>query len=329
MNLYVPVVKKLIYNNEALIERSLPKDGYINVSVGDVVEPSDKLGTCKITYEIVELGPKFKPVKKKGVGSHFEAGMLVGSVGRSKFMAPFNGFLESENSGWIYRSEERDYLLLPGVWGEVIDISNNRSVLLKTQAVSVHMPISTDHFRSGELVVFPNPSDILTVQYFNNFIKSIGGKVVYVGNTITRELVNRAKEVNVGALLAGSASREVYDFAVQNGVALGLFTGFGNIDTPEYIYDFLNDITSRYVFFHGDKNSLQIPVPKENDLKPYTKPKSILKYLKKGMLVQILSSEHFGAIGLVDRVSKSSIFVKLHSNDEVVEVKYPNVVAVE
>ncbi len=328
--MYLPVVKKLHYKDNVFLERTLPNEGSVHVSVGDKVGPSDRLGTCKVVYEIVELGKKFKPVDGKwNEATPYSSGSLVGSVGKNEFMAPFGGFLEKSEEGYFFKAEERDHWLLPGVWGVVTDVSYNRSVLLKTQTVDIHVPVSVGDKTSGEMVVFPNPSDILTVNYFSNYIKSPEGKIVYTGNTINLEIIKKAQEMGINAILAGSADAEVYEYAKDNNVPLGLFSGFGDMPTPHFIYDFINEISSRYVFLHSNKHFLQIPVPEDDTRFKSKKLKSILRFVKKGLKVQVLTSEYFGYIGTVDRVTKSSIFVKLHENDEVVKVNPPNLLAVE
>ncbi len=328
--MYVPVVKKLIFKENVLVERALPNEGSITVSVEDAVEPSDKIGTCKVIYEIVELGEKFKVSERNEEGSNYYANeTLVGSVGRDKFYAPFGGFLEKTDAGYIFKSEERDYWLLPGVWGVVKDISQNRSVLVKTQTVDVHLPMAGGLEESGEMIVFPNPSEFLTMQYFNNYIKSAEGKIVYVGNNITLEIVKSAKELKLTALLAGSASKEAYDFAMEQGISVGLFVGFGDINTPDNIYNFINEISSRYVFLYTKKNVLQVPVPLGEGFEENRLPGKIIKYVRKGMEVQVLNSANFGQMGTVDRVTKSGILVKLHENNQEIQVKPPNLLIIE
>jgi hypothetical protein len=150
-----------------------------------------------------------------------------------------------------------------------------------------------------------------------------------VGNNISLELIKTAAELKVEALLAGSADVNAYEYALENNVSLGLFTGFGKIATPRYIFDFINEITNRYVFFYSDTHRLQIPVPVDEQRFQVQKMRSILKYVRKGLRVQVLNSKNFGAIGAVDRVTKDSIFVKLEENEEIVKIAPPNIFAVE
>ncbi len=327
--MYIPVIKKLIYKKNLFIERVMPSEGKLSVLVGSTVEPFNKLGTCKVSYEVVELGDKFRPAKSAQKLSSYHAGMVVGKLGSGSFLAPFNGYLEKIGQQYFFRSEPTDYWLLPGVWGEVTDVVDNKSVLIKTQAIDLHVPITTKNDIAGELIVFPNPSEILAAQYFHNYMKSTNGKIVYVGHTISMDIIKMAKELNVGVVLAGSADKEVYDYAVANNIGLGLFSGFGEIATPDYVFEFINNISNRYVFFFAKRNVLQVPVPPDVQMESTAQVGSVLKNVKKGMRVQILKSMYFGKYGVVDRVSKFSIFVKLDDRDEIVEVFPPNVFVIE
>lgn len=327
-NIYIPLVKKVVYRDSVLVERILPKEGVINVKVGDKVDPSDKLGTCRVIYDVVKLGKKFRTIKKVN-GSVYQEGELVGYVGKEKFEAPFSGLLSKDKNEYAFVSEERDYWLLPGVWGEVIDIVENRSVLLKTQTLDLHLPFGTQDYCAGELVVFPNPSEILSEHYFGNYVKSAMGKIIYVGHVLTINLIQKANEIGVGALLCGSASKEVFDYAVKNKICLGILNGLGSAETPEYIFNLMNQITNRYVFFQGEKNILRIPVPVENEFYSFAQPKPLWSLVKKDLVVQVLVAEHFCKIGKVDRVTKSGIFVELLNDGEVIQIMPPNLIAIE
>ncbi len=330
--MHIPVIKKLLYRENLLVERTLPADGQLTASIGDIVEPFNKLGTCKMTYEVFDLGADFKLVKvlKPSELTTFHSGELLGKKGFNKVFAPFDGFVEKGEVGkLLYKSEPKDYWLLPGVWGTIRDISKDRSVLINTQAIDMHIPIMTGKQKSGELIVFPNPSEILVSQYFRNYLKSGVGKIVYVGHHLTQEIVEIALGLNVSVVLAGSAEKDIFDYCSEKNLGLGLFSGFGDIQTPDFIYEFLNNISNRYVFYYPGRHVLQIPVPKDSELDITGELGSILRYVKKGMRVQVFNSSNFGHMGIVDRVLKSSIFVKLDGKDQVVEVSPPNILAIE
>lgn len=328
--MYIPVLKKVIYSDNILLERALPLKGTISAHSGQKVEPFHKLGIAKVSYSYLELGPKIKLVKGKDVGSFVYSGKKIGSVGLHSVIAPFDGYIAKRHDSYVLRQENRDYWLLAGVWGEVVDVIKDTSILIKTQAVDIHLTVSTNKNIEGELIVFPNPSDLLEMQYLENFTKNVEGKIIYVGDFATYKFMKRAYELGVAGVLAGGADKNTFVFAKENGMFLGVFTGFGYEHIPGFIYDILKDVSSRYVFMYGDKGILRIPMPAQSSGQNLsTKNTSPFRLVEKGLKVQVLQKPYFGWIGEVDSISGSSIFVRFDGKKDIQEVKIPNILAIE
>lgn len=217
--------------------------------------------------------------------------------------------------------------ILSGVWGLVEKIIDDRAALIKTQVIDLNFEVNTMVNYSGEFIVFPNPSRVLAPHYISKFAKNNAGKVIYIGDFINEELVTKASELNVAALIAASASLEAFTLAKQKNLGLGLISGLGEHVTPEYIYNYLMTVTNRFVFFHGDKGFLRIPVETKfsgSEIRVYP-----IKLIRKGMTVRIFAPEFVGAIGLVDSLRGSSIFVQVEGQKDIVEVSLPNVLGLE
>jgi len=92
-------------------------------------------------------------------------------------------------------------------------------------------------------------------------------------------------------------------------------------------------VAYRHVFFHGDLGVLRIPMSgTEEETAPAKKKKTPLKVVKKvmkGQKVQVLQKPHFGKIGVIDRVSVSSIFVRFDNELGPVEIDLPNFYIIE
>ena len=129
--MHIPIVKKLTENNEVFIERALPKKGQLDAPTGSQVEPFTKLGMSKVSYGSLPIGSSLRISKGKKVGTYFYTGDTIGRLGKDKIVAPFDGYLDKIPNGYMYRQEERDYWLLAGVWGDIVDVVDNYSVLLK------------------------------------------------------------------------------------------------------------------------------------------------------------------------------------------------------
>ena len=325
----IPVIRKITQKERCLIERVLPADGLLSVETGTVVEPFNHIGECRFSQNKLELPKGFKPNDFKTDRRFYYSGYLLGKIGREKIIAPFDGDMEM-NSGrrYIFSEGEKNYSLLAGVWGIVKSIYQNKSVLLETQAKDLLLAACTNVHSSGELVVFPNPTDILKKSYLENFAKGIKGKIVYIGHSVGVDILQKACEMQASAVLSGSAHKDAFDFAKDNNFAFGLISGFGNIKTPESVYKFLSSISYRYVFFDGDASILRIPIKPEDILKDENSM-PLMKRVEIGMNVQIFQDPYFGWVGTVDKTSESSIFVKFGIDKSLVEVKVPNFLIIE
>jgi len=363
--MYAPILKKLVEKTDTYIERCLPIPGTVLVKEGDLVRPFDRLGECTYSQKRTSYPKNFKPSRFKGDKQFYYSGSNMGKIGKTDIAVPFNGNLFRKDDGtFVFNAAEDRYILLAGVWGTVHKIAENRAILIKTQTRDLLFAASTQINVSGELVVFPNPVEILEKYYLESFSKNNEGKIVYVGHFADIEVVKRANEMGAVAVLAGSAHKETFNYAKSKGLGFGLISGFGKLDTPEPIYKLLSIIAYRYVFLDGQKNTLRIPhsaddfvVKEEIKVEKAEKVKkggkktksgknekekvssinptlelpnsSIVKEIAVGMDVVCLQPPNFGKIGVVDSLSESSIFVKFNTEKASVEIKLPNFFIIE
>ena len=338
----VPVTKKIEDNEKGFIERALPVAGELSVKVGDSVQPFDHLGECSFSQNEIILPKSFKPNGLRTDKRYYYFGSLLGKNGSDKVLAPYDGNLfMSDDKRYKFSEIDRKYILLSGVWGKVKSILEKRSVFLEAQTKDILFGASTEVSTSGELVVFPNPTDILKRSYLESFAKGIKGKIVYVGDFVGLDVVEKAIELEANGIIVGSAHKEVFDFAKAKNLAFGIISGFGKIATPDSVYKLLSSVSYRYVFFEGDKNLLKIPVDSQCQTqaqaqesvstpeKISAKASAPIKKVTSGMNVQVLQDPYFGWIGAVDRTTESSIFVKFGFDKSSVEVKLPNFYIVE
>ena len=169
--MYIPVLRKIINRNNALIERALPESGELIVHVGDKVEPFNQLGLCKVSYNQLELPAKFTPIENLNYSKILQ-GSTLGKSDGMYIHAPYNGFLEkNENGTWVFKEVGREYNLLAGSWGSVKNIIEDKSVLIEAYSKDFLLPVATGENYSGELIVFPNPSELLIGSFLENFTK--------------------------------------------------------------------------------------------------------------------------------------------------------------
>jgi hypothetical protein len=341
--MYAPVLKKLIDKTDSFIERSLPVPGNLFVKENDPVKPFDRLGECVFSQKQAFYPKNLKPAKYKNNSQFYYAGSNLGKMNRKPVAAPFNGnLIKSANDSYVLQAADDKYILLSGVWGTVHKAAENRAVLIKTRTSDLLLAACTGINTSGELVVFPNPMEILEKYYLESFSKNNEGKIVYVGHFADIEVVKRAHEMGVSAVLAGSAHRDTFNYAKSEKLGFGIISGFGKLETPDQIFKLLSVIAYRYVFLYGEKNILRIPhsldggqdviedkAPKKPAKAVKTVKPVVIREVKKDVDIVCLQAPNFGKIGTVDSVSESSIFVKFSSEKGSTEIKLPNFFIIE
>lgn len=318
--MYVPILRKIINNNTAFIERVLPERGDITVKIGDKVEPFNQLGFCKVSYNQLVLSAKFKPLENIE-NKQVTQGTTLGKAGNDYIHAPYNGYLIKEKDTYIYKETGRDFVLLSGVWGTVKETIEGTSVLIEAPMKEFLVPLSCGNNFAGELIVFPNPSELLIGSFLENFTKNVSGKIFYIGGHISLSVIMKAKELGLSTLLAGSISKEAYSYAKGEGISIGVFEGFGELATSKIIFDELKNISNRFIFFDTEKNVLRVPLPTKVETLIVKKP---LKQLRTSDVVQIFQNPYFAQIGTVDTIKESSILVKIPKVTNLVEVYLPN-----
>ncbi len=327
MKTLIPKIQKKRFSTNIYVERSLPLKGTLNVKPGDVVDPVTRLGMTKISTGVSYVPQNMKLAKGKFETGYFYFGEVIGRAGSKKVVAPFDGYISKSQNGFILTQEPKEHWLLSGVWGVIEKKSESGSVLIKTQAVDFNLAVCSSRFVTGELVVFPNPSDVLQLQYLQNFSKDVFGKIIYLGSFATFESVEKAAELGVAGILAGSAEKQTFDFAKEKGICLGLFSGFGTLETPELIYSYIKEVSSRFVFILGEKNVFRIPIPAQDI--PQQQQLSTLVEPVVGMQVQVFQKPYYTHVGQITDVQSDVIYVKLIGAEQPVQIKLPNLIALD
>lgn len=330
MSLYIPIYKKMKYSDNSLITRKLPVPGDLVVKEGIPVVPFTKIGRSKVSDKSIVLPPKVKLDKRIDESIYIYKDEKIGRYGFKKVTAPFNGYItKNENGEWVFNEELHDVWILSGVWGTVEEMARGLSVTVRTKTVDISFVAYSPESIMGELIVFPNPSALLDMEYLQKFAGNTQNKVIYVGNHIRKQMVELAASIKTGAIIGGSIDKSSFNLARQLGVNVSITTGFGHFDTPEYIFEFLKNVSNRHVFLNGEKGMLQVPMPDENKFKSASQNTECLREVVSGVKVMIFNKQNFGETGVVDKVQDEIIYVKLNKSEKIVETRIPNIFALE
>lgn len=327
MSLKYPVIRKIALTNDFLIERVLPSVGGINVKVNEKVEPFTRIGDSKISYFSNKIPSDYRVTKE--LNTYIENGISIAEKKLNPFkvseiFAPFSGFLKQKTDGVYFEQESVNFQLFSGVYGQVLKVLEKRCALIKSSARIIYCALCSKVSCEGELVVLPNPTELIEDPYFNNFTKDISGKIIYSGYFIKLDNLKKAQKLGVRGIFAGGFDRETYEYAVSSNFFLGSLGGYGRIPTPTPIFNLLNSVASRYIFVNGGRGEIVIPSEKEFPVTEIAKETALFTNLKNGMIVQVLERPYFGWLGEVQAQVQDIVMVKLADGDEVVNVRETN-----
>ncbi len=327
----LPLIEKIHRTNDFYMERLLPDVGEIYVGPGEIVEPFSKIGESKVSYYFKKFDSSFVPLREPD--SYIQKGVDLGFIKKGKFsnskvFAPYNGFIRKVgDNAYVFEQEKEQSVLFSGVWGTVEGVVENKAVLVKGSAFIVYCAVSTPFEAEGELVVLPNPPELLEDPYFTNFTKEISGKIIYSGHFIKLDNLKKAIKLGVRGIIAGGIDKSGLDFALRHNFPVASLSGFGRIPTPDPVFSLFESVSNRYIFIHGESGEIAIPSKEKFEVPKSEEKKDFFIEVKDGMMVQVLERPYFGWLGKVSGVEGEKIAVKLLNGIEIVYVKPTNLLA--
>ncbi len=318
----IPTFRNLIYKESMLVERPLPSKGKIMVTEGDMVESYTKLGYTKHTLKEVIIPENYKIDSKFKAGKDVLMGNFVASLQGKFIISPFDGKLEKRGNSYALVKNPEDFWLVSGVSGAVKQVVSNRSVLIETSGFELKIVASSTNYTEGVLEVLPNPSELIEIDFMNKYIKNGTGKIVYTGNFLRREMLDKAIEIGCEGVLCGSCDRETLVVGLKNNFFVGVLAGFGRMPLPSKILSFLKSHNSKYCIVREGSGNLFVS---EHGLSYQNEPAYV--NLKEGIFVRVLDYPYFGWEGVVEKIENDRVYVRINDIDEVVDTSINNLVA--
>ena len=278
MGAYTPGLK---VTPEALLhfERRLPLTGTVEVKVGDRVTWDQVVARTDLPgrVEMVNLANKFgvgaaelPELMLKHEGDAIKKGEVLGySKGffgffKAPYVAPFDGTLESVSTTTgqvILRTEPRPIAIKAYVDGIVEEVEENQGVTLKTFGALIQGIFGLGGETSGILeLLATEPAETIRAEVISTAHKD---KVLVVGKIATAELVKKAAECEVAAIIAGgiddSDVRELlgYDLGVaitgneRLGTTVLVTEGFGPLGIADKTFELLKSKSGKRVSVSG------------------------------------------------------------------------------
>lgn len=318
----IPVYRNISYQDEFYIERSLPNKGKLLVNEGDTVSSYTKIGYSKNINRELNIPSNFKLNKKLIGNNSIKSGDLVAYLGNSYIFAPFDGYIEVSGKSKALIKYQEDYWNLSGVTGKIHKVVPSRSCIIKTSGYLIKFFEVSKPEVEGELVILPNPSELIEIDFMDKYIKDGLGKIVYTGDYLRKSMLQKAMDIGCEGVVAGSCDRETLLWAKENNFFVGLLSGFGRIPTVNKLFNLIKNLDSKYMLVREGSSSMFISsTEKKNFLqRPF-------ETVREGLNVLCLTYPYFGWEGVVSSIESDKVSVKILKNNEVIKTSYSNLIA--
>jgi hypothetical protein len=324
----IPIYKSIQFHQKFLIERSLPSKGKIMSVEGTNINPWDRLGFCRTSNKEIII-PKDYKIQKKFFGKNFvKSGELIGRKKNNYLFSTFDGFIQNRGPVNVVISYPQDVFKVSGVFGKVVNVASSNSVLIETSGYELKFVATSTSSTEGQIVVLPNPSEILQVEFLNKYVKEGIGSIIYIGDYLRLEVLNKAIEIGCSGVICGSCDREVLNYAKENNFFVGLLSGFGRIPTHSKTYSLLKSKDRQFGIVQEESNSIFISVNVE-DLSEVSIELNTQSFLNtsKGLNVIVIDYPFYGWEGEVVEISDTEILVRLVANGEVIKTNIFGIIA--
>jgi hypothetical protein len=248
-------------------ERRLPLNGEVLVKVGDRVTAETVVAHTQLPGNVQTINVANKlsllPEDIHGhmihkVGDWVEEGDIIAEsksffgLFKSQCRMPVGGTIESVSNitgQVIIREKAIPVEVNAYIDGDIVEVYENEGVLVKCRATFVQGIFGIGGEAVGELdTAVATPDEVLTADRLNASHK---GKILVVGSLVTIEVLNRAREIGVKALIAGGIGdadlRTIlgYDLGVaitgseEIGLTVVVTEGFGQMTMAKRTFDLL------------------------------------------------------------------------------------------
>lgn len=282
--------ERIRLNSTLRVKRALKGKGEIKVSIGQVVEPMDILGTYELTggFTTVNLArdlntsnSQAKNYLQKKIGETIYKDELLalksGVFGKKIITAPTDGILESFNGekGELRLKYLPVKVSLPaGVYGIIEQKTSLNEVIIKTMAHEIFGIFGTGKQREGFLVFLDGKGNLTSK---SQMTKDLKGNIVMSGALVYKDALQSAINFGVGALITGGLNAQDFvsisgginqltsiEAITKMGTDLGtdivVTEGFGPIPLGDDIYELSKKHEGKYVFVYGNSATALFPL---------------------------------------------------------------------
>ncbi len=323
MDLSVPLLRKVELSSKSFLERALPTPGAIRVKVGDIVRPFDIVADTLVNLQeqTVNLRTLFKIGKKsldeymrKREGEGFKRGDMIaeswGPLGfqRKQLLGPFDGVIQSvtrETGEMLLRTNPEKKTILAGAGGEVVQILDNRAVLLVIVAVQVSGVWAGGQTVEGELLTlssFDQPLELAKIT------PAVRGKIIIGGSFVSFEAIKKAIALGALGIITGGVNVLPEDVFSADYFSLLVTEGFGSVPMLESTWRYLKSAEARTAILIPERNVLLVPENAPVCPADPHRPEGYFGPIAVGDRVQVFCWPYFGRVGKVTGLEPKKTF---------------------
>lgn len=330
------VKRKIFYNKQVFLEKTLPKEGEILVKKDDHVRSFDILGRTFISLnkKNFKLPPGAKILVGEGESVSYDQ---ILAKKRSYFRtwsvrSPFAGTVKINGPSELELcSPAEKFNLVSGIDARVFKVIDKLSVLLSTDAVVVEGVWATGGETVGEMKIIDNGGQVLETRDLG--ADDLGKIIVYYG-CVSENALKKSKALGVVGFICASLENSDKNL----GVNVLVTEGFGPALMPGKLRQYLSEFSLRTAVISPDRKQLIIPGAQAGILS-LDDPVPQSQEIKKGDHVQILVWPYFSQEAEVLEIINDFVFesgisapalsLKLPLGQETVKIPVENVLILD
>lgn len=246
------------------IQRALPAPGEILVRTGERVDALKKIaratprGETRVVNVARILGlddPDLSRVMVKKRGDRVEAGETIAArrgvlpLLHKPCRSPIAGRLAAMSHGWVVIEAEAEPIdLMAFVYGQVVAITDNRSVIIETTGAHIVGACSVGGEGNGVLQVpVEKPTDWLAP---DDIGLGSNNAVLVGGAGVSPEVLERAREMRVSGMIVGSISESLRKLTPPP-FPIVATEGYGDVPMSPAVFEILQQLEGRETSISG------------------------------------------------------------------------------
>lgn len=334
MNYFAPTRVRVEKNSITRVTRVLKGKGSINVSLGQIVEPSQIIGNATLSagFRIINIAKllKVQPLESEKYLTHklgqkiYKGELLACKPGRwlgrkEVVVAPTDGVLDFFSN----KTGELKIILIPqkkdlpaGVYGVVEEVDEQRGkVVIRTQADTVYGVLGSGRSRDGILHILSKQDGLVS----RNSISDVyHGQILVGGSMFFRDAIIASISTGVEGIITGGIDADDYKsmaggrlifpqkLETDVGICIVACEGFGSIPIGRDIFEELLRYEGKFVFISGKDALINLPFSASSCLAKIKSTSLPPVQSKTGMHVKQITSQEQLKVGLKVRIVGNS-----------------------